>query len=460
MIDYIAYGRGSGQGLVCCQMTNGIQAFVRAHEKELMELAETRLNGKELLASIYLDKKMIILYSHIIQPDSNSIRKESRPYTFTQMYCMDVQTYWKSIAGRMAADDFNRYFYSGTDYPMEISEEELSGDNLLKAPNRGQECLASLSPEERLAYAYMGMEMVKGKERKGRYSQRFTFREMVSIITLLLPIECVSRLTYVEGGKINLPYNLFPSSKEGCCIEMLWGQRRQKAEDFFKTHAFLRLAVTESHEERSEFYQWLAELAHEKGKIYPTWEWYEAQYWNAKQSANQKLYQGEDNINIPQSTDEHFEEEMSNMNQDIMINESSYVDEELEEKIATLIEENTPKSIYQLRALSRELYRESPMTASHCQALIRTILIEMGWQRKRKNQIAELLLLSCEMLPDDYETAWKRERFKNIPTPIDFELFEQTINEISDHKLRRKRVIINCVEQIMHERWFQKYFEN
>ena len=52
MMDYIAYGRGSGQGLVCCQMTNGIQNFVRAHEKELMELAETRLNGKELLASI------------------------------------------------------------------------------------------------------------------------------------------------------------------------------------------------------------------------------------------------------------------------------------------------------------------------------------------------------------------------------------------------------------------------
>ena len=460
MIDYIAYGRGSGQGLVCCHMTNGIQSFVRAHDKELMELAETRLNGKELLASIYLDRKMIVLYSHIIQPDSNSVRKESRPYTFTQMYCMDIQTYWKSIAGRIAADDFSNYFYKGTDYPMEITKEEELGENLLKAPNRGQECLNGLTPEERLAYAYMGMEMLKGKERKGRYSQRFTFREMVSIMTLLLPIESVSRLTFAEGGKINLPYNLFPSQREGSCIEMLWGQRRQKAEDFFKTHSFLRLAVMESHEERTEFYQWLAALAEEKGKFYPTWEWYEAQYWNAKQAANQTLYQGEELL-IPQSTQAHFEEEMADMkmNDDTM-NESNYSDEELEEKVAALMEENTPKSIYQLRALSRELYRQNPRAAAHYQALIRTILIEMGWQRKRKNQIAELLLLSCEMLPDDYENTWERERFKNLPTPIDFELFEQTINEISDHKLRRKRIIINCVEQIMHERWFQRYFEN
>lgn len=457
MMDYIAYGRGSGQGLVCCQMTNGIQNFVRTHEKELMELAETRLNGKELLASIYLDKKIIVLFSRVIQPDPNSARKESRPYTFTQMYCMDTETYWKSIAGRMAAIDFSSYFYQGTDFPMEIREEELSGENLLKAPNRGLECIGNLTPEERLAYAYMGMEMLKGKQRKGRYSQRFTFREMVSVMTLLLPIESVSRLTYVEGGKINLPCNLFPSQKEGCCIEMLWGQKRQEAEEFFKTHSFLRLAVMESHEERVELYQWLAQLSKEKGKLYPTWEWYEAQYWNAKQSANQKLYQGEEN-NLPQNAEESFEEETSNMNYDT-VNESSYSDPELEEKIATLIEENTPKSIYQLRALSRELYRENPMAASHCQALIRTMLVEIGWQRKRKHQIAELLLLSCEMLPDDYENTWKRERFKNLPTPIDFALFEQTIDEICEHKIRRKRVIINCIEQTMHERWFQKYFE-
>lgn len=454
MIDYIAYGRGSGQGLVCCQMTSGIQTFVRNHEKELMELAETRLNGKELIASIYLDKKMIVLYSRVIQPDSNSVRKESRPYTFTQMYCMDTETYWKSIAGRMASNDFANYFYQGTDYPMEISEEELRGENLLQAPDCGEKCIAGLSPEERLAYAYMGMEMLKGKQRKGRYSQRFTFREMVAIMTLLLPIESVSQLTYAEGGKINLPYNLFPSQKEGCCIEMLWAQRRQQAEDFFKTHSFLRLAVMESHEERKDMYQWLSSLAREKGKLHPTWEWYEAQYWNAKQVANQELYQGEE-IMIPQNSEEHFEEEIKQVN----VKESNYSDEELEEKIALLMEENTSKSIYQLRALSRELYREDPSTAAHCQALIRTMLVEMGWQRKRKNQIAELLLLSCEMLPDDYEETWKRERFKNLPTPIDFSVFDQTIDEICDHNLRRKRVIINCVEQIMHERWFQKYFD-
>ena len=233
MIDYIAYGRGSGQGLVCCQMTNGIQNFVRAHEKELMELAETRLNGKELLASIYLDKKIIVLFSRVIQPDPNSARKESRPYTFTQMYCMDTETYWKSIAGRMAAIDFSSYFYQGTDFPMEIREEELSGENLLKAPNRGLECIGNLTPEERLAYAYMGMEMLKGKQRKGRYSQRFTFREMVSVMTLLLPIESVSRLTYVEGGKINLPCNLFPSAERKAVVLKCFGDKNVKKQKSF-----------------------------------------------------------------------------------------------------------------------------------------------------------------------------------------------------------------------------------
>ena len=52
-----------------------------------------------------------------------------------------------------------------------------------------------------------------------------------------------------------------------------------------------------------------------------------------------------------------------------------------------------------------------------------------------------------------------RESVLKSSTPIDFALFEQTIDEICEHKIRRKRVIINCIEQIMHERWFQKYFE-
>lgn len=442
MIGYISFGRGSGQGLKMVKCSDNMFEFQRQYRKKLEQLAEIRMDSNEMQAVTALGGFILFLYAKKVYPKNKARdphkKEESRPYAFTQIYVIDRETYWEEMASRAASDKFIRSFYNGTDMPMNITPYQKAGENLLKAAEEGITLVEDLPKEWRLAYAYMGILLCSGEIKQLR-SKQFSFIQLMSVFTLLLPMELTEYFSYIIGGKTDLVR--FSESESSQLLEEEWIHYRTQAELFFRNYPHFRIVIEGKQEDRKQIYKKLAKQAEEAEKPI-SWEWYEEKI--AEQSRIEAMGSYRTVVQTVGSAYGAIHKGEGERKETIVSVESCM------KLVEELLEEYIEDTFCQLLEKRRILYIQNLGDAMELQNKIRQSLIRYGYHWENQNAVFHLLLLSCEILPMQYEMKWRSGEYYHPTLPLDKELMFQTLSKICGRKRKAKSLLQKIQKKLIN----------